>query len=146
MDGSKYADQVFDWYVKYFYRENDFVLIVYCSEHGALLTKPVPFNDPSFISKLANEEEVEIVKLLKSYQAKLNDAKQEHANLKGSVQRLSGRKPGQMIVEQASGQSIDLILTGARGTSSLKTSLVGGVALYIMQNSRVPVLIVRHNE
>ncbi|GFS03745.1 stress response protein nhaX [Elysia marginata] len=66
--------------------------------------------------------------------------------IKGSVQRLSGRKPGQLILAQAEEQSADLILTGARGQSSLRTTLVGSVCTYIMHNARVPVLIVRVDE
>ncbi|RUS70728.1 hypothetical protein EGW08_021506 [Elysia chlorotica] len=143
MDGSKHAEHVFDWYVKYFYRDNDFVVVIYCTEHGALLSTPVPCSDPTFISKLATEEEVEITKLLKHYQNKFYEAKQQHPNMKGSVQRLAGRKPGPLIVDQAHDQNIDLILTGARGMSTLRRTVTGSVSTYIMQNSRVPVLIVR---
>ncbi|GFS15802.1 hypothetical protein ElyMa_001457400, partial [Elysia marginata] len=68
-------------YVKYFYRESDFVVIIYCTEHGALLSKPVPTNDPTFISRLANEEETEIIKLLNHFKAKLLEAKQQLPNM-----------------------------------------------------------------
>ena len=54
-----------------------------------------------------------------------------------------GSRPGQAIVDAALKQQSTLIVTGSRGLSSTRRTLVGSVSDYILHNAHCPVLICR---
>ncbi|GFO27778.1 stress response protein nhax [Plakobranchus ocellatus] len=146
MDGSEEADKAFEWYLNHFYKESDYVNILYCAEHGVLQAAPVPAGDPSLISKLANEEEGYIIRLLKNFQSKLVEAKKIYPNIKGTVQRVTGKKPGEQIVTQAQKHHVDLIIMGSRGLGTIRRTIMGSVSQYVVHYARVPVMVIRNEE
>ncbi|GGG23640.1 universal stress protein [Paenibacillus abyssi] len=51
--------------------------------------------------------------------------------------------PGKQILETAAEKEIDLIIIGSRGLSGLKELFVGSVSHYVIQNSKVPLHVVK---
>ncbi|WNQ11302.1 universal stress protein [Paenibacillus aurantius] len=59
-----------------------------------------------------------------------------------TVSLLEG-KPESKILEFAKGRGTDLIIMGSRGLNGLKELFLGSVSHYVVQHSKVPVLIVK---
>ncbi|CAG5121251.1 unnamed protein product [Candidula unifasciata] len=138
MDGSKHSDYAFDWYVKYFYKDKDDVLIAYCSEHAGLLTAPFQAPASSAVSRMVREEEMDSASALSQFQKKL-----QNAGIKGNVIRLSGGKPGEVIVKASEEHKVDMIITGTRGLGTIRRTLMGSVSQYVVHHASCPVLVVR---
>jgi len=51
--------------------------------------------------------------------------------------------PATAILEYASKNGVDLIVTGSRGLSTFKRIILGSVSTKIVQDSKIPVLVVR---
>lgn len=51
--------------------------------------------------------------------------------------------PGYSIVEYSNTHKIDLIVIGARGLSTLKKIFLGSVSSYVMQKSKVAVMLIK---
>ncbi|BFZ10744.1 hypothetical protein BsWGS_13783 [Bradybaena similaris] len=138
MDGSKHSDYAFDWYVKYFYKEKDDLLIVYCNEHTGLMSAPPPTSDLNAVSKLVKEDEMDSTNALNQFTKKL-----QNAGIKGNVLRLFGGKPGELIVKASEEHKVDMIITGTRGLGTIRRTLMGSVSEYVVHHASVPVLVVR---
>ncbi|XP_012934633.1 universal stress protein YxiE [Aplysia californica] len=148
MDGSKHSQYAFDYdhcsspappgFMQYFYKDRDEVLIVYSAEHGRLVCTPIPSTDPTLVAKLAHEEEEDIKQLIADLQQLITNA-----GIKGRVLRVSGAKPGELIVKASEENKVDMIITGTRGLGSVRRTLMGSVSGYIVHHSKIPVLVVR---
>ncbi|XP_059179515.1 universal stress protein YxiE-like [Physella acuta] len=156
MDGSKYSDYAFDWFMRYFYKDKDDVLLAYCVEpptglsmfcrrksKGVVETETTPAapvapgQDANAVAKVPQEDEDESTVLLIRLQSKISSA-----GVKGSVLRLSG-KPGEALVKASEENKVDIIVTGTRGSGFFKRSTMGSVSQHIVNNASVPVLVVR---
>lgn len=67
-------------------------------------------------------------------------AKDKGINAEGVV--LEG-DPATAILEYASKNNVDLIVTGSRGLSTLKRIFLGSVSTRIVQEAKIPVLVVK---
>ncbi|MGZ9586549.1 universal stress protein [Paenibacillus marinisediminis] len=61
---------------------------------------------------------------------------------RAQVEVLQG-PPGQAILDYADKDHCDLIIIGSRGLSGLKKFVLGSVSLHVVQNSKVPVLVMK---
>lgn len=78
-------------------------------------------------------------KMLSEAVQKANDA-----GLQGKVtSKLKVGKPGDVILEEASRGAFDLIVIGNRGLSGLKEFVLGSVSHQVVDESNVPVLVVK---
>jgi len=67
-------------------------------------------------------------------------AKEAGVDAKGVI--IEG-EPAASIVEYATKNNVDLIVTGSRGLSTIKRLFLGSVSTKILNESRVPVLVVK---
>ena len=54
--------------------------------------------------------------------------------------------PSKIICQEASSRSVDFILMGNRGRGKLKSALMGSVSMDVINNSLVPVIVVRQRQ
>jgi len=54
----------------------------------------------------------------------------------------SARNPGEAICNLATTEKADLIVTGSRGLSPVKRTMIGSVSEYIVRNSGLPCVVV----
>ena len=59
---------------------------------------------------------------------------------------IAGGDPAHTIVDIAERYACDLIIMGARGTSALRSALLGSVSNEVLHAARVPVMIVKADE
>ena len=63
-----------------------------------------------------------------------------YQQVNGEVKLLTG-DPGEQIVEAATKEGADFIITGSRGQGTIRRTLLGSVSDYVLHHSHVPVLI-----
>lgn len=64
----------------------------------------------------------------------------------GFESEVAGGDPAHTIVDIAERHGCDLIVMGARGTSALRSALLGSVSNEVLHAARVPVMIVKADE
>ena len=87
-----------------------------------------------------------ITRVRKANERMLNEAvvKGESMGLVGRVtSKLMIGKPGEAIVTESSNGDYDLIVIGDRGLTGVKEMLLGSVSKHVVDESRIPVLVVK---
>lgn len=93
--------------------------------------------DPEVLEKVSQAAGADI---LKSAQAMLTAA---NVSFESEV---GGGDPAHTIVDIAERYRCELIIMGARGTSALRSALLGSVSNEVLHSARVPVMIVKADE
>ncbi|XP_005090867.1 universal stress protein YxiE [Aplysia californica] len=137
VDGGEDADYAFEWYATHFHKAENRLLLVHCPETFANVT----MMSPGKVQELIKECELKI----KSIQDKYLD-KMKALGIQGEFVRLDGDKPGHSIIECATSRNVTFIVTGTRGLSKIRRTIMGSVSDYIIHHSPVPVLVCRHKE
>uniref|UniRef100_A0A2C9KP74 UspA domain-containing protein n=1 Tax=Biomphalaria glabrata TaxID=6526 RepID=A0A2C9KP74_BIOGL len=94
---------------------------------------------PGRVQELIKECETKV----KSIQDKFLEKMKSHG-IQGEFIRLNGDKPGYQIVECAVNKKATFIVTGTRGQSKVRRTIMGSVSDYIVHHSPIPVLVCRH--
>ncbi|KAK6993448.1 universal stress protein SAS1637 isoform X2 [Biomphalaria glabrata] len=136
MDGYKHSDYAFDWYLKYFYKPKDEVVLFHCIEPDvATYLKGNKAATNSGATSAGDEEENPVVAKLQS--------KATASGLKASVLKAHSSKPGEAIIKAGDEQRVDMIITGSRSLGTVRRTLEGSVSEYVVHQSSVPVLVVK---
>ncbi|KAK0052671.1 universal stress protein SAS1637 isoform X2 [Biomphalaria pfeifferi] len=136
MDGQKHSDYAFDWYLRYFYKPKDEVVLFHCIEPDvAAYLKGIKAAANSGATSAGDEEENPVVAKLQS--------KATASGLKVSVLKALSSKPGEAIIKAGEEQRVDMIITGSRSLGTVRRTLEGSVSEYVVHQSSVPVLVVK---
>ncbi|XP_059153770.1 universal stress protein YxiE-like isoform X2 [Physella acuta] len=135
VDESQHSEYAFDWYVNHFHKAENRLLLVHCPETYANVT----MMSPGKVQELIKECEAKV----KAIQEKFLE-KMRALGIQGEFIRLNGEKPGYQIVECAINRKATFIVTGTRGQSKVRRTLMGSVSDYIVHHSPIPVLVCRH--
>ncbi|XP_046339536.1 TRAP-T-associated universal stress protein TeaD-like [Haliotis rufescens] len=140
MDGSDYSVRAFEWYVANLHTTNDEyeAVIGYCPEYGHFFHSPLfSFNaDAAEIAEHFRKEEEHIQSVCASLNNRL-----EESGIHGRVVRLADKCPGNAIVRLAEEEEAECIVTGTRGHSKLRQTLLGSVSQYIVHHAHIPVFV-----
>ncbi|KAH9503594.1 hypothetical protein Btru_066932 [Bulinus truncatus] len=138
MDNSKHSDYAFDWYMKFFYKPKDELILFHCLDPSATNhTKNVPKAAGSSTVTAGDEEEA-----VNPFVAKLH-TKAATSGIRATVVKAIGSKPGEAIIKASEEQRVDIIITGSRGIGALKRTFAPSVSEYVVHQSVVPVLVIR---
>ncbi|XP_045166841.1 universal stress protein Sll1388-like [Mercenaria mercenaria] len=137
IDGSKNAEDAFKWYVKKMYQRGDYVIVLYIPEFKKLSHVPVMTADAALMTKMVSEEQQQSKLLI----AQMNEL-MKLSNVKGTIKQLTG-EPGEQIVQAATKEGADFIITGSRGLGKLRRTFLGSVSDYVVHHATVPVLVCR---
>ncbi|KAL4225864.1 hypothetical protein ACF0H5_013853 [Mactra antiquata] len=140
MDGSKYCDYAFQWYMDKVRRPNDYVILFHSVEFNTVATMPMGVGAAELLTTMINEEKAHSEKYLQS----LTDRMKE-ANLHGKVKQTTGT-PRTEILRVAEEEKVDMIITGTRGMGSVRRTFLGSVSDHVIHHSHVPVLVCRHKD
>ncbi|KAK3778025.1 hypothetical protein RRG08_018192 [Elysia crispata] len=122
-------------YVKHFHKPETKMYLVHCPETYANVT----MMSPGKVQELIKECENKVKNIQTKYLAKMK------ANgIRGEFERLHGEKPGHAIIDCAISKNVTFIVTGTRGQSKVRRTIMGSVSDYVIHHSPVPVLVCRH--
>ncbi|XP_055883265.1 uncharacterized protein LOC106063077 isoform X2 [Biomphalaria glabrata] len=110
------------------------------SGHSFYAFDSVITSDHSSMSRIIQQEEEEVNKIVAQIKGKLTQA-----GVRGKLLRLTG-EPGAAIIQAAQEHKVHCIVTGSRGLGTVRRTLIGSVSDYILHHSHVPVLVCRHKE
>lgn len=122
IDWSENAEKAFDWYIYNLHHRGTHVIITHFME-AAKETE-------------MQEKEMKLMELQEVYETRLLAMKIEYRWLTGSA-----GSPGEFIIKVAKEDDVDMIVMGARGLGKLKKTILGSVSDYVLNKSKVPVLI-----
>ncbi|KAK0063244.1 universal stress protein YxiE [Biomphalaria pfeifferi] len=147
MDGSGHSFYAFDWYMSQMHTPDTEVIVAHSSHHHSKpfshvqnLMPSVITSDHSSMSRIIQQEEEEVNKIVAQIKGKLTQA-----GVRGKLLRLTG-EPGAAIIQAAQEHKVHCIVTGSRGLGTVRRTLIGSVSDYILHHSHVPVLVCRHKE
>jgi len=140
MDGSKFADYAFEYYLNNVHHAADTVILLNCVEYRVPSTIPIGMGSGELVARLMEDEK----KKTTAYTQTLKD-KMLTAKLHGKIEIIYGN-PGDEILRKAQEEGATLIVTGTRGQGTFKRTLFGSVSDHILHHSPVPVLVCKHKD
>lgn len=135
MDGSQISEDAFKWYVQKFWQEDDFAIIVYTPEFRNLTHISVIAADAALVQKIVDDEKEHTRVLLDKATQLIKES-----GIKG-VARQSMGDPGEQLIEVATTEGADMIITGSRGLGTLRRTFLGSVSDYVVHHAHIPVLV-----
>lgn len=115
------------------------------SIQGARLTIAHVFHYPNLVvgeAMIAAPVRMELDELSDSERT-LDEAKELAAELPNTTTLLQG-DPARALLDYAEELQADLIVIGSRGLSTFKELFLGSVSHYVVQHSKVPVLVIKN--
>lgn len=139
IDGSKYSDYAFEWYLENIRKQDDFVILVHSVE---VQTPEMPTDaySPDMWANMTKEGRTREEDLKTKFTRKIKEA-----NLHGMVKQTTGPARTE-IIRVAEEENVDLIITGTRGLGAVRRTMLGSVSDHVLHHSHVPVLIVRNKD
>ncbi|XP_076448082.1 universal stress protein YxiE-like [Babylonia areolata] len=137
VDNSEFSEKAFEFYSNHFHKPENRVVVV---------------NTPEFILSPNENSTQKIEEAIMESNAKTEMIKNKFvslmsdAGMTGEFVALEDRNPGHGIVRYADMVGAAFIVTGSRGLSKFRRTLLGSVSDYILHHSHVPVLVCRHKE
>jgi nucleotide-binding universal stress UspA family protein len=122
IDWSENAEKAFDWYIYNIHQKGIHVVITHFMEAGK--------------EKELQEKELKLMELQEVYETRLLQLKIDYCWLTGNT-----GSPGEFIIKVAKEEDVDMIVMGARGLGKIKKTILGSVSDYVLNKSKVPVLI-----
>ncbi|XP_045164848.1 universal stress protein YxiE-like isoform X2 [Mercenaria mercenaria] len=140
MDGSKFCDYAFDWYLQNIKKPKDYVILFHSVEFHTLTTMHMEVGSVEAYARSLEEEKAEATRYLQQLKEKM-----VAANLHGKVKQTTGA-PRAEIVRVAEEENANMIIMGTRGMGKVKRTLLGSVSDHVLHHSHVPVIICRHKD
>ena len=145
VDGSKYGELAFSWYLSNLYREGDEVHLIHVFD---MTQVEVPFVLGPEPIVLPDNWEEEIKKAHETSKTLIEDYKSrlEKQGIKsiGYVKSSHGC-PGSEICKLAIEVKAHCIVMGSRGRGVFRRTILGSTSDYVLHHSDCPVLIVKHH-
>ncbi|XP_063438542.1 universal stress protein in QAH/OAS sulfhydrylase 3'region-like isoform X8 [Mytilus trossulus] len=139
VDASAQADEAFEWYLTNMARDSDDVKVVNCAEFHLDLSVGINYDEKQIaqITEQVKKQQNEVDSLKSKFVDKLR------GKIKGEAFILTGKKPGEAIIEAAETHKANLIICGTRGLGKIRRTFMGSVSDFIVQHARCPVVVVR---
>lgn len=138
MDGSEHSDKAFNWYLENVHHPDNEVLLTWNidSVPDSYGNVNLMTGDPDVISRAIKEHTTHIEYMVGKLEQKLVEA-----NVTGRVLQLYGNNSGEVIVQAANREKVDMIVVGSRGLGTLRRTLLGSVSDFVLHHAHVPVFI-----
>ncbi|XP_071123562.1 universal stress protein in QAH/OAS sulfhydrylase 3'region-like isoform X3 [Mytilus edulis] len=139
VDASAQADEAFEWYLNNLARDSDSVKVVHCAEFHLGMSVGINYDEKQIaqITEQVKKQQNEVDNLKSKFVDKLR------GKIKGEAFILTGKKPGEAIIEAAETHKANLIICGTRGLGKIRRTFMGSVSDFIVQHARCPVVVVR---
>lgn len=139
VDGSSNVHDAFNWFTKYGYRKNDFIIFAHVlqpkfAHHDMVIALDNPTNFPR----------EEIVLNVDEANAITSDFKQraEKLGMSHKVKTLADSSIAEAIISLAEEENATLIVVGSSGSGPPHLTVLGDVSRHLIIQSNIPVLVV----
>lgn len=139
VDDSENSRRACQWYLEEVHKAEDFVIICHVPEtpHLPSLSFKDGLSLPVDEWQKSITDQISKVKKLEDYfNADLVGKKVTH-----EIVTFQCERPGEGIIKVAHDKGAELIVTGTRGQSKMRRTLLGSVSDYVIHHTTVPVLI-----
>ncbi|XP_060575363.1 universal stress protein YxiE-like isoform X2 [Ruditapes philippinarum] len=140
MDGSRFCDYAFDWYLENIKKPKDYVILFHSVEFHTLTTMHMEVGSVAAYARSIQEERLEAERYLQQLKGKM-----VAANLHGKVKQTTG-SPRTEVTRVAEEEKVNMIIMGTRGMGKVRRTLLGSVSDHVLHHSHVPVIICRHKD
>lgn len=139
VDSSSNCHRAFNWFLKYCYRENDFIIFIHVLQpkytHGNAVIAldnliNIPVQDGSVSVDDGQRVEAKFRKLA------------EQAGVNYTIEILADSSIAEAILRLASEHGANLIIVGSRGVGAVRRATLGSVSHHLVTHASVPVLVV----
>lgn len=137
VDNSEFSEKAFEFYSSHFHKPENRVVVV---------------NTPEFFISPSENSTQRIEEAIMESNAKTEIIKNKFVNkmsehgMTGEFVALEDKNAGHGIVRYADSVGASFIVTGSRGLSKFRRTLLGSVSDYILHHSHVPVLVCRKKD
>ncbi|XP_053377514.1 universal stress protein YxiE-like [Mercenaria mercenaria] len=138
VDGSKYSDYAFEWYLENIKKSDDYVIMLHSVEPHSLPNTPTGAGGADVQTSITQEQMAHEKEFKKICSTKMKDA-----HLHGLVKQTTGA-PRTEIIRVAEEENVDLIITGTRGLGTVRRTMLGSVSDHVLHHAHVPVLVCRN--
>ncbi|GFO44066.1 universal stress protein a-like protein [Plakobranchus ocellatus] len=135
VDGSDSSFYSFKWYMQNIHQPFHNIVILHCPEIRSVMKIPLRAPDSDSVRSALEEHDLEMTNLVDRIKDNLR-----HAKVNARLITQSGN-PGHTIVEIANENKAILIVTGSRGVSRIRRTLIGSVSDFVLHHAHCPVLI-----
>lgn len=139
VDGSEHSDRAFEFYLKNIYCKEDSLLVLHAFE-----IPPLPYSSGPFVfayyeewSQMVSELREQAKEMMRAYEERCKTLKLHY-----QIILVVGKPAGNVICTEASNGKVDLIVTGNRGQSAARRTILGSVSDYVVHHSQCPVCVV----
>ncbi|CAG2240508.1 unnamed protein product [Mytilus edulis] len=121
VDASAQADEAFEWYLNNLARDSDSVKVIHCAEFHLGMSVGINYDEKQIaqITEQVKKQQNEVDNLKSKFVDKLR------GKIKGEAFILTGKKPGEAIIEAAETHKANLIICGTRGIGKDPSYLYG---------------------
>lgn len=147
LDTSAHSERAFRFYSEHLHKPTDFVALVHFIEaYTFSSTEEMPGGDESAtVFNMNIDLKTDIQKaeeagrtLGSRYMSRCKEMKFKHK----FYLHLGTKKPGEFLVSFAKDNHVDFVVTGSRGSSTLRRTFLGSVSDYLIHHLSVPVCVV----
>lgn len=139
VDGSSNCHRAFNWFLKYDYRNSDFIIFTHVLQRTRTNSTTVmaldnliniPVQDTSTNADSASAVVAKFRKLA------------EQADVNYTVETLADASVAEAILRLTSDREANLIVVGSRGVGGVRRASLGSVSRHLVTHASVPVLVV----
>jgi len=131
IDGSKQAEEAFEWYLAQLHKDGNKVILTHAMELPTM-----PSRDE--YEKQTSAGKKKKAELEEKYGGRLTELGIEWA-FTAEIE-----KPGEFVVETATKNKADFIVIGTRGLGKVRRTIMGSVSDFVVHHANCPVLVCRH--
>ncbi|XP_041350555.1 universal stress protein YxiE-like [Gigantopelta aegis] len=144
MDKSENSMYAFEYFQQHVQQPGDNVVLVHCPDYQGVTQSLFRQMTATFVYSELGAVAEQLEEARKNDKIFLDGLEEKLAagDMKGKVLSIAGQ-PGEVIVKAAEDEGAGLIVTGSRGLSVIRRTLVGSVSDYILHHSNIPVLVCR---
>ena len=137
LDGSELAEQILPYITEQAKKcKSKVILIQAIAKPSSVISGTGPVTGPALQDQIEAEDN-KAIKYLSRIATKLQDEEiaVEYTTVKGA--------PGNVMVEYARENGVDLIAIATHGHSGIKRAILGSVADYVIRESHLPMLVIK---
>ncbi|CAD5114388.1 DgyrCDS3521 [Dimorphilus gyrociliatus] len=131
VDGSKQAEEAFEWYTKHLHKAGNRLILAHSIEAPSMPTRE-SWEQQTQAGQVKSKE------LKEKYDEKLRASNIDKFEWEEEVE-----KPGEFLCGLAKNKSASYVVMGTRGLGKLRRTIMGSVSDYVVHHCCCPVLVCR---
>jgi nucleotide-binding universal stress UspA family protein len=138
IDGGEESENAFNFYMDNLHLPGNELLVVHGAELPPLSTNEAAAMCQQMYDTLLEAEKKRVKELEERYAQKMRTH-----NMTGKITAVFCGRPGELIVDIADKESVQMIVIGSRGFGLLRRTIMGSVSDYVVHHAHCPVVVCR---